>query len=73
MSSAGPVSNLMQAALYMWPAMYSSIYGRFLLLQLSSVGNVLALNVIISVYELVSRLSSRCSFVQMPALLLCRS
>ena len=27
---AGPVPNLMQAVLWMWPAMYRSIYGRFL-------------------------------------------
>lgn len=56
---AGPVPNLMQTSLYIWPYMYNSIYGRFLLLQLGGVGDVLVLNVIISLYDLASRLGSR--------------
>lgn len=43
----------------MWPAMYSSIYGRFLLLQLSGVGDVLVLNIILSLYDIVVGLSTR--------------
>ncbi|KAK9803448.1 hypothetical protein WJX73_002248 [Symbiochloris irregularis] len=55
----GTVPNLMQTALYMWPAMYSSIYGRFLLLQLSGVGDVLVLNIVLSLYDIVVGLSTR--------------
>lgn len=50
----------MQVSLYIWPYLYSSVYGRFLLLQLAGVGDVLVLNILISMYELVTRLSSRC-------------
>ena len=58
-SIAGPVPNLMQTSLYIWPFMYNSIYGRFLLLQLAGVGDVLVLNVILSLYDVVGRLSTR--------------
>ena len=56
---AGPVPNLMQTALYLWPYMYNSIYGRFLLLQLGGVGSVLILNLLMSLFSIVSHLSSR--------------
>ena len=56
---AGPVPNLMQTALYLWPYMYNSIYGRFLLLQLGGVGSVLVLNLLMSLFSIVSHLSSR--------------
>ena len=59
MSFTGAVPNLMQAVLWIWPVMYKSIYGRFLLLQLGSTNNVVALNVLISVFNVASRLSSR--------------
>ena len=55
----GPVPNLMQTALYLWPYMYNSIYGRFLLLQLGGVGSVLILNILMSLYGLVGRMTSR--------------
>lgn len=56
---AGAVPNLMQAVLWIWPVMYKSIYGRFLLLQLGNTSNVMVLNVLISVYSVAGRLASR--------------
>lgn len=56
---AGPVPNLMQAVLWMWPAMYRSIYGRFLLLQLDSASIVAVLSVLLSILSVASRLCSR--------------
>lgn len=55
----GAVPNLMQAVLWIWPVMYKSIYGRFLLLQLGNASNVMVLNVLISVYNIVGRLAMR--------------
>ena len=55
----GAVPNLMQAVLWIWPVMYKSIYGRFLLLQLGTAGNVVVLNVLISVFNISSRLATR--------------
>lgn len=49
----------MQAVLWIWPVMYKSIYGRFLLLQLGPTSNIVALNMLISVFNVASRLSSR--------------
>ena len=49
----------MQAVLWIWPVMYKSIYGRFLLLQLGTTSNVVILNVLISVYNLAGRLANR--------------
>ena len=51
--------NLMQAVLWMWPAMYRSIYGRFLLLQLDSASIVAVLSVLLSILSVASRLCSR--------------
>ncbi|CAL8467812.1 g7350 [Coccomyxa elongata] len=55
----GAVPNLMQAVLWIWPVMYKSIYGRFLLLQLGNTSNIMVLNVLISVYSVAGRLASR--------------
>ena len=49
----------MQAVLWIWPVMYKSIYGRFLLLQLGTTSNIVILNVLISVYNLAGRLANR--------------
>ena len=43
----------------MWPAMYRSIYGRFLLLQLDSASIVAVLSVLLSILSVASRLCSR--------------
>jgi hypothetical protein len=58
-TGAGAVPNLMQAVLWIWPVMYKSIYGRFLLLQLGTAGNIVLLNVLISVFNIGSRLATR--------------
>ena len=50
---------MMQTAIYIWPYMYNSLYGRFLLLQLGGTGNVLILNILISLYSVVGTLASR--------------
>ena len=57
--AAGAVDNLMPSVLWIWPVMYKSIYGRFLLLQLGTTSNVVILNVLISVYNLAGRLANR--------------
>lgn len=49
----------MQAVLWLWPAMYRSIYGRFLLLQLDSSSSVAILGVLLSILSVASRLCSR--------------
>ena len=49
----------MQTALYLWPYMYNSIYGRFLLLQLGGVGSVLVLNILMACFGLVGRMTNR--------------
>ena len=49
----------MQAVLWIWPVMYKSIYGRFLLLQLGTTSNIVIINVLISVYNLAGRLANR--------------
>jgi hypothetical protein len=49
----------MQAVLWLWPAMYRSIYGRFLLLQLDSSSSVALLSVLLSIMSVASRLCSR--------------
>ena len=51
----------MQTTIYIWPYMYNSIYGRFLLLQLGGTGNVLILNLLICLYSIVGKLASRSS------------
>lgn len=50
---------MMQTTIYIWPYMYNSLYGRFLLLQLGGTGNVLILNILISLYSVVGKLASR--------------
>ncbi|KAK9816972.1 hypothetical protein WJX72_007636 [[Myrmecia] bisecta] len=46
-SHIGPVPNLMQVTFLVWPEIYKAVFGRFLLLQLSGVGNVLIINLIL--------------------------
>ena len=52
---------MMQTIIYIWPYMYNSLYGRFLLLQLGGTGNVLILNVLICLYSFVGKVASRSS------------
>ena len=55
----GRVPALMHATMFVWPAMYNSIYGRFLLLQLDTAGSVSALNVMLALVGLAGRLGGR--------------
>ena len=52
---------MMQTVMYIWPYMYNSIFGRFLLLQLGGVGSVLILNLLISLYSLAGKIATRSS------------
>ena len=56
---AGMVPGLLQVTLLLWPAMYQSIFGRFLLLQLSGVGSVLIINFLLALFDVVTRIGSR--------------
>lgn len=66
---AGEVPNLMQTVIYIWPYMYNSLYGRFLLLQLGGTGNVLVLNLLICLVSIVGKVSSRSSLALLLKLL----
>ena len=55
----GRVPRLMHATMFVWPAMYGAIFGRFLLLQLDTAGSVSALNVQLALIGLVGRLGGR--------------
>lgn len=52
---------MMQTTMYIWPYMYNSLYGRFLLLQLGGTGNVLIINLLLSLVSIVGKLASRSS------------
>lgn len=67
--SAGEVPNLMHTVIYIWPYMYNSLYGRFLLLQLGGTGNVLVLNLLICLVSTVGKVSSRSSLALLLKLL----
>ena len=69
MAVAGEVPNLMQTVIYIWPYMYNSLYGRFLLLQLGGTGNVLVLNLLICLVSIVGKVSSRSSLALLLKLL----
>lgn len=43
----------------MWPLIYSSLYGRFLLLQLESVGSVVVLNFMFACFHIAAQLDGR--------------
>ena len=55
----GRTPPLMHATMFVWPAMYAAIFGRFLLLQLDTAGSVTALNVQLALIGLVGRLGGR--------------
>lgn len=48
----------MQVAFFVWPYIYKSIYGRFLLLQFSTITAVVTLNLIIVIFDIVGRLAT---------------
>ncbi|KAL6770637.1 hypothetical protein ACKKBF_B32050 [Auxenochlorella protothecoides x Auxenochlorella symbiontica] len=59
MLHSGSVPDLMQVCFVLYPALYSSIFGRFLLLQLDSVGSVFLINLMQCSLQLAARLSDR--------------
>lgn len=55
----GSVKNLQQISFLVWPALYSSLYGRFLLLQLENVGSVVIMNFLLACFTISSSLIDR--------------
>jgi hypothetical protein len=55
----GRVKDLTQTCFIIWPLLYSSLYGRFLLLQLDSVGSVVVLNFMFASFHIADVLDSR--------------
>ncbi len=55
----GRVKDLTQTCFIIWPLLYSSLYGRFLLLQLESVGSVVVLNFMFACFNIAGVLDSR--------------
>lgn len=55
----GATAPLATAPLYIWPLMYKSIYGRFLLATLDTAGSVAVLNLIMAFVGLAARVASR--------------
>ncbi|KAK9840882.1 hypothetical protein WJX84_012114 [Apatococcus fuscideae] len=55
----GPLPDLMIVVFACFIDIYKSVFGRFLLLQLSGVGSVLLLNVLLALLDIVGRLASR--------------
>lgn len=47
------------SVLFVWPSMYRGVYGRFLLSQLDTAGNVAVLNVVLAFLGLAGRVASR--------------
>jgi len=47
------------SVLFVWPSMYRGVYGRFLLSQLDTAGNVAVLNVALAFVGLAGRVASR--------------
>ena len=55
----GRVKDLTQGCFIVWPFIYSSLYGRFLLLQLDSVGSTVILNFMFDCFDIASALDDR--------------
>ena len=55
----GHIPDLLQVTYLIWPAVYSSLYGRFLLLQLESVGSIILIDCIINAFGIASALVER--------------
>mgnify|MGYP006878997505 CR=1 FL=1 len=48
----GSVDNLKQTAFMVWPVLYSTLYGRFLLLQLEDAGSIIMMNLLFACVQL---------------------
>lgn len=55
----GRVKDLKQTCFIVWPLLYSSLYGRFLLLQLENVGSVVVLNFMFACFHIAGALDDR--------------
>ena len=60
-TSKGPLATpaMSLSVLFVWPSMYRGVYGRFLLSQLDTAGNVAVLNVALAFLGLGARVASR--------------
>ena len=60
-TSKGPFRTpaMSLSVLFVWPSMYRGVYGRFLLSQLDTAGNVAVLNVALAFVGLAGRVASR--------------
>jgi hypothetical protein len=59
MRHIGHVDNLQQTIYMIWPMVYSSLYGRFLLLQLEDIGSVIFVDFLLNAFELCYKLVER--------------
>lgn len=55
----GSVDNLKQTAFMVWPILYSTLYGRFLLLQLEDAGSIIMMNFLFACVQLGLMLQGR--------------
>lgn len=55
----GHVDNLKQMSFLVWPILYSTLYGRFLLLQLEDVGSIIMMNFLIACVSIGVQLQGR--------------
>lgn len=55
----GRVKDLTQMCFIVWPVMYASLYGRFLLLQLNSVGSIVVMNFMMACFQIAGELNDR--------------
>ena len=58
-SHAGKVKDLTTTAFIVWPLLYSSLYGRFLLLQLDNVGSIVIMNFMFACFQIADMLMDR--------------
>lgn len=59
MRHIGRVKDLTHICFLVWPVLYASLYGRFLLLQLDNVGSVVIMNFIFACFSISGELSDR--------------
>lgn len=55
----GHVENLKQISFLVWPVLYATLYGRFLLLQLEDVGSIVMMNFLIACVSIGFQLQGR--------------
>ena len=55
----GHVDNLKQMSFLVWPVLYATLYGRFLLLQLEDVGSIIMMNFLIACVSIGIQLQGR--------------